>query len=73
MGLYIHWAESNQIDIKYAIILASLATRQSTFRAFDKNKLGFMSSQTFPKITEFANFLMSLKEKKNNKGFEFLN
>jgi len=47
-------------------------TRQATFKAFCKYKLGFMVSQALGEITSFVNFLEDLKSKKLTEDFEFL-
>jgi hypothetical protein len=54
------------------LVLACLVTRQATFRAFQKYKLGFMTSKALAEVTEFGNFLMELRDNSNAEGFEFL-
>ena len=72
LALYLHWNNKTQNPIHIPLILASMVTRQATFRAFEKHKLGFMVSQALGEITLFANFLLDLREKKVTEDFEFL-
>jgi hypothetical protein len=72
MALYLHWNNKTQNPIHIPLIFASIVTRQAMFRAFEKNKLGFMVSQSLGEITSFANFLLDLRDKKITEDFEFL-
>lgn len=71
-SLYSHWNNQRGSLSHVPLVLASLVTRQATYRAFKKNKYGFMTSQSLPEITNFVNFFAELKDKKIMEDFEFL-
>ena len=47
-SLYSHWNNQRGSSSYIPLILASVVTRQATFRAYQKNKYGFMTSQSIP-------------------------
>jgi ATP-dependent NAD(P)H-hydrate dehydratase len=67
-NLFLLWSLEKNLEIEIGLYLASYLTRKSSYRAFNKKKLGLVASDIIPEITELINSY--IYENKNNSWSE---